>query len=178
MSSQPGFNTVWPSFLGMNSQMNAENQELSFKPTSVGSSVAPVPSELVGAIANNEYIDFQITFTLELGFFVGYASVSTQSIARLITSKLSPVSCFRDWALAWVVYAYVVSKVAPRNLQDLISYMLVITKAAKRSDFVWQVCDWLFRLGAALDNNERWSVADPSIWVHCLGKHQPVPVFC
>ena len=73
MSSQPGFNTVWPSFLGMNSQMNAENEELSFKPTSVGSSVAPVPSELVGAIANNEYIDFQITFTLELGFVVGYA---------------------------------------------------------------------------------------------------------
>ena len=36
MSSQPGFNTVWPSFLGMNSQMNADNQELSFKPTSVG----------------------------------------------------------------------------------------------------------------------------------------------
>ena len=21
----------------------------------------------------------------------------------------------------------------------------------------------------------RWAVADPSIWVHCLGKHQPVP---
>ena len=48
-------------------------KNLVFKPTSVGSSVAPVPSELVGAIANNEYIDFQITLTLELGFFVGYA---------------------------------------------------------------------------------------------------------
>ena len=68
-------------------------------------------------------------------------SVSTQSIARLITSKLSPVSCVRDWASAWVVYAYVVSKVAPRNWQDLISYMSVITKAAKRSDFDWQVYD-------------------------------------
>ena len=141
MSSQPGFNTVWPSFLGMNSLMNAENQELSFKPTSVGSSVAPVPSELVGAIANNGYIDFQITLPSNLAFLSVMPSVSTQSIARLITSKLSPVSCFRDWASAWVVYAYVVSKVAPRNLQDLISYMLVITKAAKRSDFDWQVYD-------------------------------------
>ena len=177
MSSQPGFNTVWPSFLGMNSQMNAENQELSFKPTSVGSSVAPVPSELVGAIANNEYIDFKLLWPSNLAFLSVMPFVSTQSIARFITSKLSPVSCFRDWASAWVVYAYVVSKVAPRNWQDLISYMLVITKAAKRSDFDWQVYDWFFRLGAALDNNKRWSVADPSIWVLRLGKHQPVLVF-
>ena len=103
-------------------------------------------------------------------------SLSTQSIARLITSKLSPVSCFRDWESAWAVYASVVSKVAPGNLPDLISYMLVITEAAKRSDFDWQKYDRLFCQGVALDTNKRWGVADPSIWVHCLGKHQPVPV--
>ena len=61
-------------------------------------------------------------------------------------------------------------------MPDLISYMLVITEAAKRSDFDYQKYDQLFRQGAALDNNKRWGVADPSIWVHCLGKHQPVPV--
>ena len=170
MSLQPGFNTVWPSFLGMNSQMNADDQELSFKPISVGSSVAPVPSELVGAIANNEYIDCKLLLPSNLALLPVMPSVSTQSIARLITSKLSPVSCFRDWASAWAVYAYVVSKVAPGNLPDLISYMLVITEAAKRSDFDWQNYDRLFHQGAALDNNKRWGVADPSIWVHCLGK--------
>ena len=31
--------------------------------------------------------------------------------------------------------------------------MLVITEAAKRSDFDWQKHDRLFRQGAALDNN-------------------------
>ena len=175
MSLQPGFNTVWPSFLGMNSQMNAVNQEPSFKPISVGSSVAPVPSELVGAIANNEYIDFKLLLPSNLACLSVMPSLSTQSIARLITSKLSPVACFRDWASAWAVYASVVSKVAPGNLPDLISYMLVFTEAAKRSDFDWQKYDQLFRQGAALDNNKRWGVADPSIWVHCLGKHQPVP---
>ena len=54
--------------------------------------------------------------------------------------------------------------------------MLVITEATKRSDFDWQKYDQLFRQGAALDNNKRWGVADPSIWVHCLGKHQAVPI--
>ena len=176
MSLQPGFNTVWPSFLGMNSQMNAVNQEPSFKPISVRSSVAPVPSELVGAIANNEYIDFKLLLPSNLAWLSVLPSLSTQSIARLITSKLSPVSCFRDWASAWAVYASVVSKVVPGNLPDLISYMSVITEAAKRSDFDWQKYDQLFRQGAALDNNKRWGVADPSIWVHCLGKHQPVPI--
>ena len=53
--------------------------------------------------------------------------------------------------------------------------MLVITEAAKRSDFDWQKYDRLFHQGAALDNNKRWGVTDPSIWVHCLGKHQSVP---
>ena len=176
MSLQPGFNTVWPSLLGMNSQMNAVNHEPSFKPISVGSSVAPVPSELVGAIANNEYIDFKLLLPSNLAWLSVMPSLSTQSIARLITSKLSPVSCFRDWASAWAVYASVVSKVAPGNLPDLISYMLVITEAAKRSDFDWEKYDRLFCQGAALDNNKCWGVADPSIWVHCLGKHQPVPV--
>ena len=89
MSLQPGFNTVWPSFLGMNSQMNAVNQEPSFKPISVGSSVAPVPSELVGAIANNEYIDFKLLLPSNLAWLSVMPSLSTQSIARLITSKLS-----------------------------------------------------------------------------------------
>ena len=176
MSLQPGFNTVWPSFLGMNSQMNADNQEPNFKPISVGSSVAPVPSELVGAIANNKYIDFKLLLPLKLALLSVMPSLLTQSIARLITSKLSPVSCLRDWASAWAVYASIVSKVAPGNLLDLISYMLVITEAAKRSDFDCQKYDRLFLQGAALDNNKRWGVADPTIWVHCLGKHQPVPV--
>ena len=54
MSLQPGFNIVWPNFLGVNSQMNADNQKPSFKSVSVGSSVTLVPSEMVGAIANNE----------------------------------------------------------------------------------------------------------------------------
>ena len=156
--------------------MNADNQELSFKPISVGSSVAPVPSELVGAIANNEYIDFKLLLPSILALLSVMPSVSTQSIARLITLKLSLVSCFRVWASAWAVYPYVVSKVAPGNLPDLISYMLVITEAAKRSHFDWQKYDRLFRQGAALGINKRWGVADPSIWVHCLGKHQPVPV--
>ena len=40
--------------------MTADSEERSFKPISVGSSVAPVPSELVGAIAKNEYIDFKL----------------------------------------------------------------------------------------------------------------------
>ena len=96
-------------------------------------SVALVPSELVGVIANNEYIDFKLL--LPLAWLSVMPSLSTQSIARLITSKLSPVSCFRDWASAWAVYASVVSKVAPGNLPDLISYMLVFTEAAKRLDF-------------------------------------------
>ena len=90
MSLQPGFNTVWPSFLGMNSQMNADNQELSFKPISVGSSVAPVPSELVGAIANNEHIDFKLLLPSNLALLSVMPSVSTQSIARLITSNSLP----------------------------------------------------------------------------------------
>ena len=62
MSLQPGFNTMWPIFLGTNSQMSADNQELSFKPISVRSSDAPVPSGLVGAIANIEYIDFKLLY--------------------------------------------------------------------------------------------------------------------
>ena len=90
MSLQPGFYTVWPSFLGMNSQMNADNQELSFKPISVGSSVAPVPCELVGAIANNEYIDFKLLLPSNLALLSVMPSVSTQSIARLITSNSLP----------------------------------------------------------------------------------------
>ena len=85
MSLQPGFNTVWPSFLGMNSQMNADNQEFSFKPIFVRSSVAPVPSELVGAIANNEYIDFKLLLPSNLALLSVMPSVSTQLIARLIT---------------------------------------------------------------------------------------------
>ena len=111
--------------------MNADDQELSFKPIHVGPSVAPVPSELVGVIANNKYIDFKLLLPSNLALLSVMPSVSTQSIARLITSKLSPVSCFRGWASAWAVYAYVFSKVAPGNLPDLISYMLVITEAAK-----------------------------------------------
>ena len=87
MSLQPGFNIVWPSFLGMNSRMNADNQEPSFKPISVWSSVTPVLSELVGAIANNEYIDFKLLLPSNLALLSVMPSLSTQSIARLITSK-------------------------------------------------------------------------------------------
>ena len=80
MSLQSGFNTMWPSFFGMNSQMNADNQELSFKPISVRSSVAPVPSKLVGATANNEYIDFNLLLPSNLALLSVMPSVSTQSI--------------------------------------------------------------------------------------------------
>ena len=103
-------------------------------------------------------------------------STSTQSIARIFSSKLSPRTCFKDWASAWAVYVSAVSKVAPGNLPDLISDMLVITEAAKCSNFDWKKYDLLFRQGAALDGNKHWGAADPNIWVHCLGKHQLVPV--
>ena len=115
---------VWPDFLGISSQANAGNQERSFKPISVGSSAAPVPSQLVSTIANNECIDFKLLLPSNLALLTVIPSTSTQSIARIFSSKRSPITCFRDWASAWVVYASVVSKVAPGNLPDLISYML------------------------------------------------------
>ena len=71
----------------MNSQMNADNQELSLKPIFVGSSVAPVPSELVGVITDNEYIDFKLLLPSNLALLLVMPSLSTQSVARLITSK-------------------------------------------------------------------------------------------
>ncbi len=77
-----------------------------------------------------------------------------------------------DWTNAWAVFIEIFAKKSPERVQDLISYFLLISKAAADNpNCGWVEYDKVFRAKKANNSALCWGAAEPSLWVtHMISK--------
>ena len=131
----------------------------------------PIPSKLVTQILGNKFIELSellpenlespscesSSFTIEGGAIVPITKVSSKR-KQEITDILTWVECFTS-------YVTVISTSFSSRSRDLLSYMALIIRMAKRyTGNCWLNYDRAFRLEAAASNLRDWSQLKPDLY--------------
>ena len=143
----------------------------------LGPGCPPILSKLVTQILGNKFIELSellpenlespscesSSFTIEGGAIVPITKVSSKR-KQEITDILTWVECFTS-------YVTVISTSFPSRSCDLLSYMALIIRMAKRyTGNYWLNYDRAFRLEAAASNLRDWSQLKPDLYSY----HTPV----
>ena len=96
---------------------------------------------------------------------------SQTHLARIVRTEMSSIKNFGDWCDAFAAFVGIFAKKAPRKIDDLTAYYLLISKAVKENpNSGWLRYDKLLRKTASNDSSPAWGIAEPSFWVtHLLG---------
>ena len=90
---------------------------------------------------------------------------------REITSVLT-------WVSAFTTYIAILSEAHPNRTKDLLAYMRLIVREARRSNRGWLSYDRIFRQNAAANPSISWANLDPSLHSSfCIGSEAP-PTLC
>ena len=137
----------------------------------LGQGRPPIPPKLVTQILANKFIELSellpenlespqcesSSFTIEGGAIVPITKVSSKR-KQEISDILTWVECFTS-------YITVMSTLFPSRARDLLSYMALIIRMAKRyTGNCWLNYDRAFRLEAAASNLSHWSQVKPDLY--------------
>ena len=120
-----------------------------------GSSIPPVPPNLVQKIESGVFIELGDLVPNHLGF---------QETVRS-KSKQHPVTNISEWLQAFTMYVSVIAKKQPQRVPDLISYQFLMLEA--RNEYqgnCWLAHDMHVRQQASSLPNCKWSTIDSTIW--------------
>ena len=141
-TNSSGTSETQPSATGASSSSNiVRNLNLGPKNTfSLGLGRAPIPRVLVSKILSNEFIELRELLPQNLG------------------SETSDPDIW-SWTKCFITYILVMSTFRPHRTRDLLEYMALIIRTAKRfGGRAWSQYDRDFRREAEVNNLQDWSV--------------------
>ena len=92
------------------------------------SALPPVPGYLVEEIWKGHLVDFGLLHSQNLKKLLAEEPSQLQ-LSKFMKSELASINSFIDWAEAWAVYAGIVARERPDQLQNLIAYFLLLATA-------------------------------------------------
>ena len=131
----------------------------------------PIPPKLVTQILANKFIELSellpenlespqcesSSFTIEGGAIV--------PITKVLSKRKQEISDILTWVECFTSYITVISASFPSRARDLLSYMALIIRMAKRyTGNCWLNYDRAFRLEAAASNLREWSQLKPDLY--------------
>ena len=132
---------------------------------SVSSALPPVPGYLVEKIQKGQFVDFGLLRPKNLKKLPAEEPSQAQ-LSKLMKSDLASISSFVDWAEAWAVYAGIVAKERPGQLQNLIAYFLLLATAHRDVQGLgWLEYDTAFRKQAVENTAMNWGEVLPTLWM-------------
>lgn len=88
------------------------------------------------------------------------------------------ITSIMSWVSAFATYTAMVAEEHPHRVKDMLAYLRLIVREAKRGNKGWISYDRIFRQNAATNPATQWSSLDPSLHSSfCLG-NEPPPTVC
>ena len=120
-----------------------------------GSSIPPVPPNLVQKIESGEFIELGYLVPNHLGFEETVGS----------KSKQCPITNISEWLQVFAVYVSVIARKQPQRVPDLMGYQILMLEASNEyQNNCWLAYDRRFRKQAASQPNCKWSNIDSTFW--------------
>lgn len=130
----------------------------------------PVPMKIVQRAWNGEYIDMAELLPQSLSA----AMRGTES--KELKKSLPKVQSITAWMEAFTVYAGLICTKHSDQACDLLTYMHLITHAARQhQDTPWLAYDATFRQQAAINKHWKWANIQTSLWTMAFAHASPLP---
>ena len=128
-----------------------------------GEALPPVPKALVSKIISWQFVEMP-----EL--LPEYWPVARDDYnKRAATRRPKVIEDFHTWLQCFALYCGVLGSHHPAAIPELVAYLVTISRA--KQDYegrAWAHYDTFYRRNAAVTNNKRWSVINPSIYAQCF----------
>ena len=129
-------------------------------PTHLGGGLPPIPGKLARRIEEGHFIEMAelLPECLSTQCEGDDQSNATKSKRKTITTILEWMQCFG-------IYTAIISHKEPHRVVDLLGYQHLIIQAHQEyQGDCWLSYDWQFRLRAAANPSNSWSVIDTTLW--------------
>ena len=124
-------------------------------PLTTGSSIPPVPPNLIAKIESGKFVEMGDLIPSHLGF---EEIVGAKSKQRSVTNN-------SKWLQAFAVYVSVIARNQPERVPDLMGYQILILEASNEyQNNRWLAYDRRFRQQAASQPSCKWSIIEPTLW--------------
>lgn len=135
----------------------------------LGPGRAPIPAKLVTQIVSHKFIELSELIPENLedpqAETTTFSIEGSTIVPKVITRKKQEVSDILTWVECFNSYTAVISTFFPSRARDLLAYMALIIRTAKRfGGRSWLNYDRAFRREAAASNVQDWSSMKPDLY--------------
>ena len=136
-----------------------ESDESNTLPVRVGAGPPPVPKRLVKRIQSGEFIELAELLPDHM------MEPTSSAIGSGKGEKRRHISTILEWLQCFTTYMSVVIASQPERSQDLLGYQSLIIEAKMQYEGSgWLSYDRRFRLNAAAQPDQKWSLMDGTLW--------------